>query len=192
MVVAVFEIEGWRPGIGDPTIWGWLTVANYALAVVMAVKAARADWRNSQFWAFLAMVMLALGINKQLDLQSLLTAVFRSNAIRHGWYDHRREMQKMFIEGTILLTAAAMVVVAFTFRKAGRWVLGALFGLALLCAFVAARAASFHHMGEVLNLRFLALRMNHILENTGIAIIAGSAAMARRQARGSARRRPRR
>jgi len=180
MVFAVFEIEGWRPGIGDPTIWGWITVANYALAFGLSVKAARIDGKNSNFWVFLAIAMLALGLNKQLDLQSLLTVILKNNALRHGWYDQRRELQKMFILIAFIVSAVSMVFVAFYFRKAGRYVIFALVGLSLVSTFIAARAASFHHMDELLNLRILALRLNHILENTGIAIIAASAAAVRR------------
>ena len=28
-------LYGWTPGIGDPTVWGWLTVANYAFSAFL-------------------------------------------------------------------------------------------------------------------------------------------------------------
>ncbi len=180
-------IYGWQPGIGDPTLWGWLTVLNYALACWMTVRAARSDWRNARFWALVAIAMLVLGVNKQLDLQSLFTAIFRQNAIDYGWYGHRRALQKTFIEATVIIAALVVAILAYHFRKSDRTVIGAICGLGLLGAFIAARAASFHHMDQLLDLRFLALRMNHILENAGIAVIAASAALAVRRRTGRTR-----
>ena len=168
-------IFGWSPQIGDPTLWGWLTVVNYFGAFFFASCATRVDWRHANFWIFVSLAMMALGINKQLDLQGLLTAVGREVAFQHDWYNDRRIFQKWFIE---LIAAGAMAILAvliFTGRKAGKPVLLATAGITLTTSFVIARAASFHHMDELLSLTFVALKMNHILENTGIVLVMAGA-----------------
>lgn len=175
-----WPLYGWQPGIGDPTLWGWLTVANYAVATGLALMAARADLANSRFWSWVAVLMVALGVNKQLDLQSLLTVVGRHLALAQHWYDQRREAQEIFIAVLAGLVALAMAGIAFHYRRRRPAVLTGIAGLALLGAFVIARAASFHHMDVLLNVRFLALRLNHLLENGGILIVAVSAALAAR------------
>lgn len=165
-------IYGWSPEIGDPTIWGWLTVANYFAAFVLAAWAARMDWRHANFWIFISLTMAALGVNKQLDLQGLLTAIGREIAYQYDWYQDRRIVQKWFIEAIGIGALATTTLLVVTGRKSGAPVLVATVGITLTAGFVIARAASFHHMDELLAIRFVALRLNHILENSGIACVS--------------------
>jgi hypothetical protein len=51
----------------------------------------------------------------------------------------------------------------------------AFIGLFFLLSFVVIRAASFHHIDRILDLRILHLRMNWILELSGILIVAAAA-----------------
>jgi hypothetical protein len=77
----------WSPGIGDPSAMGWVTVALYLAAAWLCFRSARssrildrygshARW-EPRLWALFVVVLLALGINKQLDLQSAFTEVMR-------------------------------------------------------------------------------------------------------------------
>jgi hypothetical protein len=66
----------WSPGIGDPTLMGWLTVALYAVGVwqcyrVVATHNGRIPRSELMIWWLMVFGFLALGINKQLDLQVL-------------------------------------------------------------------------------------------------------------------------
>jgi hypothetical protein len=164
-------IDGWSPGIGDPTVWGWLTVVNYLAAFIVAIRAARTDWQNSRFWIFVTFTMLLLGINKQLDLQTLFTDIGRDVAYHEGWYQERRVVQKIFIEGLSALTVLGCCVLLMLFRRSGLQVLFAMVGMAILFAFIVARAASFHYMDRALGLTFLAMTLNHWAENLGILIV---------------------
>lgn len=101
--------QTWSPGIGDATVWGWVTVALYALAALVAALTARAApfppasrLREQVFWTCLAVAMAALAVNKQLDLQSLMTALARCAAQTQGWYEDRRVVQMLFILGLVL------------------------------------------------------------------------------------------
>ena len=171
-------IYGWSPQIGDPTLLGWITVANDFAALFCAAWAVRADWRNANFWLVVALIMLALGINKQLDLQGLLAAVGREIAIQDGWYNDRRVFQKWFIELGIAASLAVMAILIFVARKSGKPVLLAIVGLALIGGFVIARTASFHHMDAILGLTFLAIKVNHVIENAGVIIVSLAALLA--------------
>ncbi|MBY0582483.1 MAG: hypothetical protein K2P68_06125 [Sphingomonas sp.] len=169
-------IYGWSPGIGDPTIWGWVTVANYFLAFISTAWAARKDWSNQYFWSIISIFMLALCINKQLDLQSLLTAVAREIARRGNWYQDRRIFQREFIELVIILSVSVIGLLIFLNRKAKIAVLGTITGTLFIAGFVVARAASFHHMDQALGISIFAFKLNHILENFGIMIVLISSA----------------
>ena len=86
LLLAAKPVEGqgwighWSPGIGDPSVMGWVTVALYLVAAwlcflcsrrsrVLARRASGARW-EPRLWGLFALFLLALGVNKQLDLQS--------------------------------------------------------------------------------------------------------------------------
>jgi hypothetical protein len=86
----------WVPGIGDPTIGGWVTVLLYLLACVSCWKTAgvvvRRDWSgqsDSHVWRAISIAFFLLGIIKQLDLQSAMTELGRIVAFAGGWYEQR-------------------------------------------------------------------------------------------------------
>ena len=169
----------WSPGIGDPTAMGWITVAVYlaaaAVALVVAIQApfpAASRRRERLFWALLAAMLLALAVNKQLDLQSYLTALGRCLAQHQGWFDRRRFVQEAVILG--LLVVMALLAVALW-----RWMRGtlarngaALAGLVLVLGFVAIRAVGFHHVDALIKLDVMNMRLNWLFELTGPVLIS--------------------
>ena len=171
----------WRAGIGDPTIIGWITVVAYLVASVISFQAAnRAQlngvrWRiDSHFWLMMGLLLLVLGINKQLDLQSLLTEFARAAAKSGGWYEQRREYQRLFIAsiaGTTMVGAAILMVWS---RRLSRSQQVALLGTCFLLAFIVIRAASFHYVDLLLSQSLLGARWNSILELLGIGLIGSS------------------
>jgi hypothetical protein len=186
-LLAVRPLEGqcligdWSPGIGDPSAAGWITVVLYLLAAWICLQCARRSLaadaytppggRETLVWAVFAAVLLALGINKQLDLQTAFTEVMRALARGEGWYEARRQYQFAFIVAIVVLAVSAGVALTAFTRRLDRTVnLGAL-GMVFLLAFVVVRAASFHHVGGMLRGRILHLRATSILEVSGIGIL---------------------
>ncbi len=174
----------WVPSIGDPTVLGWFSVAAYfASAALCAVYARRLDpstcprrlRRNRALWWGLAAVLVLLGLNKQLDLQSLLTAIGRGAAEARGWYRERRSIQFWFIVITATGGVALFSLIVFAMRRDWRRNGLALFGIAFLVGFILIRAASFHHVDAWLMRYVGAVRVNWIFEIIGIACIGTSA-----------------
>ena len=128
--------------------------------------------RERRFWVIAAGVLLLLAINKQLDLQSLLTMVARCHAQLSGWYDVRRGVQEAFI----YLVAAGAVVTMGLMTLLLRGILGrvwlALVGLGFVCAFVVIRAASFHHVDVFLGSTAAGMKLNWLLELPGPILVA--------------------
>lgn len=184
----------WTPGIGDPSLMGWATVVLYGGAALLCWSASgaadpsggsileRGLWgrrergRDRRFWRCLALVFAVLAINKQLDLQSLLTELARIEALGHGWYDDRRFWQVAFIAGLTLCGLAAALAGAIVLRRRPAPVRLALAGLLFTLCFVVARAASFHHVDRFLAARIGGWHMNWLLEWAGILTVAGAAA----------------
>jgi hypothetical protein len=182
----------WRPGIGDPTFLGWLTVAAYAAAALYAMRcfsaARRAESRfrahdpeiardqraMKHLWLLISLTMVLLGLNKQLDLQTLLIQNVRDRAYAHGWYDDRRRYQVDFI---LVMTAAAVlfgIAMSLRLRRVLPRVIVAIAGMGMLVLFVLVRASSFHYVDRALSMggRF---RLNAIIELSGIGLIIGAA-----------------
>lgn len=183
----------WHPGVGDATVLGWVTVLAYFLAAFLAFRAmmlhrasaqlgsARALSTNDEheerllvrFWAVVVLVMLVLGVNKQLDLQTWLTEVGRDVSRSQGWYERRRPVQAAFIVLIALVGGASTLLLARTMRRALRRVIGAVLGIGALVTFVVVRAASFHYVDVLLGRG--RVHLNWVLELGGIALIATSA-----------------
>ena len=176
-------IGDWRPGIGDPTLLGWFTVAAYFVAACCCWRA-RAHARRAlapaargsvRVWRLLAFGLLALGVNKQLDLQSAVTALGRTMARTQGWEGHREALQRGFVVGVAVLAATVCVWLAvLAGRELGRVAI-ALLGWTGLCLFVGIRAASFHHVDRMLGLTWAGASLNAIVELGGIAVVTAGA-----------------
>jgi hypothetical protein len=171
-------IAGWTPGIGDPTIIGWITVLNYCLGAFFCYRATQIDWRNSGIWTFLGICLFLLAVNKQLDLQSFFTQLARNTAKAGGWFEDRRTFQREFIIVLSVLSMCGCAGILFLIRKRSRQIQIALIGFILLVSFIVIRAASFHHVDVMLGYAVGKLALNQMLENAGIFVIMAGAIMA--------------
>jgi len=162
----------WRPGIGDPTIGGWVTVLLYFLAVISCWKTARnsylSDWK---VWYAISVLLFAMGINKQLDLQSALTELGRVLAYQEGWYANRQTVQLYFIAAVAFVCGWGVIALIVDARRAPLPTWLALLGATFLIAFVVIRAASFHHIDRLITSSIFGFRWNWILEMGGIIVV---------------------
>jgi hypothetical protein len=176
-ILAFTDADHWKPGIGDPTFMGWFTVFAYFVALVLAFRAARTapfetggPWKltGRKFWWFMTGLLLCMGINKQLDLQTWFTLTGKAMAKSEGWYERRRIFQGLFIAaislGGIAATAAVLCILRTRLKEFGLAIIGIIF----LGCFIVVRAASFHHVDQLLLSRIGGLRINWILEVGGI------------------------
>lgn len=174
LLFAATQDGRWHLGIGDPTIWGWLTVVVYLAAVArcfIKAKRSRDEGMPYQFWLWLGVLLLLLSINKQLDLQTWLSQTIRDLSVAHGWYEQRRLLQMAFV----VTVGAAMVILLLTLRIY-LWNLWRNYklvwsGLILLCAFILIRAASFHHVDILIRQSLFGLELNVLLENLALVMI---------------------
>jgi len=183
----------WHLGIGDPDAIAWCIVAAYAVAVALSgwayVTAARGARRLAgiddseaknqrtlaRVWFAVAFVMLALGTNKQLDLQTWLLQTARRTAFEGGWYGDRRRYQADIIGIMLLVSMVSATVLVFLLRRVLRRILITLAGLAMLVMFVTIRAISFHYVDYVLQMGGR-LGVDVTLELAGVLLIITSTA----------------
>jgi hypothetical protein len=190
----------WHAGIGDPTVMGWVTVLCYAAVTALACwawasrRSAASRYRNdpaearnqrmmSRFWMLCTALLGALGVNKQLDLQSWFTQSLRDISVRGGWYDDRRKYQVEFVVGLFIFGVAGTLLLAYWLRHIFRRAAVALAGIGLLLCFVVIRAASYHYVDRLLMVG--TIRLNWVFEIGGIALIGFGILSSERQARRS-------
>ncbi|MTH58623.1 hypothetical protein GL300_05300 [Paracoccus litorisediminis] len=164
----------WSPRIGDPNIGAWITVAAYLACCVLALMVLRRRPRGAAtgLWAVIAPLTGFLAVNKQLDLQSALTAAGRCMAHMQGWYDYRFFVQIAFIAILVMVVVMALMTGLRLLR--GQLLSNglALLGLAILCGFVLVRAVGFHHVDRLISMDFANIRFNFLFENAGLVMIA--------------------
>jgi len=178
MILTDCVFDRWSPGIGDPTVMGWVTVAAYGVAAILCFATFHRSGGKSVrfFWLVLAVLLAFLMINKQLDLQSALTAVGRCVSKMQGWYEERKPVQVLFIIGIIFASLIFGWVMFRAMRQHVRTTWLAMVGLVFLLSFVAVRAIGFHDFDVFIGLRIYNIRMNWVLELGGITMIAANAA----------------
>lgn len=169
----------WSPGLGDPSIFGWITVALYIVAAAMSLLRARDGFSGRYpqfaevrfFWAGLAFLLALMAVNKQFDFQTLFTTIGRCAALDQGWYGDRQGVQRGFIMVLIAVAGIGGAALLWLMRNTlGRlWLV--LTGLGLLIFFVLMRASSFHHMDIFINTELMGLRMNWVVEMGALALI---------------------
>ena len=190
----------WQPGIGDPTVMGWVTVLCYATVTGLAMWAwisrriasdrhhatpseARNQVMMARLWMLCTVLLAALGVNKQLDLQSWFTQMLRDISVRGGWYEDRRKYQVEFVIGLFVFGVAGTLLLAYWLRHIFRRAAVALAGIGLLLCFVVIRAASYHYVDRLLMIG--PIRLNWVFEIGGIALIAFGIVNSEMQARRS-------
>ena len=182
----LFEIltpDRWRLHFGDQNVFGWTITVTYFLVSFLCLRAALYSVKNGQsnlradriMWLCIAFILLMLGINKQLDLQTLLTSVGREIAKAQGWYYMRRKVQAVFVLIAALSCVLIMVVMFRRFKDMLRQNRLVFVGLVCLAAFILIRTASFYHVDYMFRKHdiFMALNMKIICE-LGALIIVGA------------------
>ena len=180
--------DAWSPGIGDPHIMGWITVAVYAACALAALHLSIRNpfngpgaWRERLFWAGVCALMACLAVNKQLDLQTLMTAIGRCHAKLNGWYNERQAMQRGFIRALALGAFLLALGTAWFLRASLRRNALAVLGLAFVLGFVVIRAVGFHDVDHLISTEVMSIRVNWILELSGLVLILLNALIRQRR-----------
>ncbi len=207
-------MDGWRPGIGDPTFLGWFTVFGYFVGTFVCWKNFRAQLDRLKLlgshglkstasdrdgglaeglgWLAISALMGLLGINKQLDLQTGLAELGRELALSQGWYAERRLVQALFIASLAIVGLLVGVRLVRWARRGSSALRFAVGGACTLLFFIVIRAASFHHLDVVLGSVLAGTYLHRILELVGVAIVVVAAWKAPRRIRPKAKPAPNR
>jgi hypothetical protein len=148
-------LQFWISNLGDQYISSLINTVLYFVSFVAVIL----KWRNlsqtqalsgeRNLWLFLIFIILALGINKQLDFQSLLIAQGREIARSMGLLDMRRQFQALFVYALSVTIGCIVLFLIIATRKLWRRNTPAFLGLGILCIYIVTRASSMSHLGFI-------------------------------------------
>jgi magnesium-transporting ATPase (P-type) len=168
---------------GHLTPLGWAVAVVYVLGALCCARAGRVTQQDGrrcsnkqQPWWVITAVLLFLGINKLLNLQTTLINLGRATAWTESWHQYQRVAQVVFV---VLFTLALLAVFA-AFLKKCRWFVKErplpLAGVLILFLFVVIRVSTLNHVEALFHLNLYDNYWGWILELGGTACIAWSAA----------------
>ncbi len=172
-------LGNWSPSFHDNFFLGWVITGSYFACAIMAAVFATflnqmEEKKPFHFWLLISIIMIGLGINKQLDVQTLLTEVGRQLSYTQEWYEMRRIVQLLFMTALFAAGVAAFAWFTISFRDLLRRYVFAFCGLFFLLSYMVIRAAAFHHVGELIQYDLQGIRMKWVLELAGIYMIIGA------------------
>ncbi|HMI20299.1 MAG TPA: hypothetical protein VK533_12205 [Sphingomonas sp.] len=190
-------IGGLSSIVGDPSLDGWATFLVYLVAAWLCAANARKSatlaatgvrqvaqaQSRRRFWIVLAVLLLLLGLTRQLDLQALAAQMTRSALHQDGVYEERSGLQIGLIAVIGIFGTIGLLIALFSFRRAEASVLIALVGAALLALFTVIRTISLHDVDQLLHhdVGIPHVHVNNLIEIGTLAVIAGASfAFARR------------
>ncbi len=122
LAIAAEVVSAWHAEIGDPTLFGWLTVLVCFAAVVRCIQKSKESKHfggNYQFWLYLAAFLFLLGINKQLNLQAWLVEIMQNRARTYGWYGYKQSIFTICI--SMLGVGILLAMLRFRLYLASSW-----------------------------------------------------------------------
>jgi hypothetical protein len=150
---AIIELfRAWASELGDHHLLPWINTVVYCLTFIAALYRRKllgdmnAPGIERYFWLFLAFALFVLGVNKQLDFQTLLIEVGRYVARKGGWMEQRRLAQAWFTYALCGAAGFGVILLVVSMRRAWRRNASALIGLAILCVYTLFRAGSISHV----------------------------------------------
>jgi hypothetical protein len=175
-------ISDWRTSIAEADMADWVTVTIYFCGALLSARAAGYAWlrrqtRERTFWRITAVLLVFLGVNELLDLQTLLTSIGRAHAKAHGWYGEHRRVQYTFTVALGLVAGFTGLAALWLTRRTHASVRLALVGLVFIGLFVLVRAASFHHADAILGRGMPVFNLGTLQEIAGALIVAIAAAL---------------
>ncbi len=193
---------GWMFQVGDPTFGAWLVTIGYIVSSAMCTRIFFCEKEieivigNSYlsiqldsrlFWLACGIFTLAMGLNKQLDFQTLLIELLQEKSGNSLVENASRTGAISFF---LLVTASAgytYLVFSSLANKCGSTIRLGLLGLTLILIYIAYRASAIHHFQGAVQSGSNFDKLILFSEPAGVLFLIFAASNPLRQAMGSYR-----
>lgn len=175
----MYFIDRWLSRSGDTTFWSWMITALYVLVIILAfryLKKIRSDRDYHMLWLAISIFLLAMGINKQLDIQTLFLMSGRYTFFKLGLWRYGRTAIKILALLIFGGTAFAILWVFIRTRPVLHRAKSAVAGVLILIFFALIRAGSMLGIRDILIIQYIIWHI-HALELLGLLLILLSLAM---------------
>jgi hypothetical protein len=163
---------------GDPLLSGTLFMIAYGITALLILRAAHpAPARERGFWRLCGFLFLFQLANTHLDLHALVWTGGRCLAHAQGWYDHRREIQVMFLALVAVMIVLLLLVVLKLFYRNILQNLLLTAGVTLALGFTLVKGVNYHGFEQVLNRQMGPFYIADLIEFSGIMLALAAAVL---------------
>lgn len=165
----------WREYRGDYSLAGWVLTFGYLFCAVLLFlclkNSAFTDFKEKLFWVSLFGIIVLFAINKQLDLQLLITDIARTAAKEYQVYEQRKPFQIRVIALFASIALGLFGLVSVLVWKSHKTLLLALTGVAVIFGYFVLRLVSYHAIEEIMKQRYVFISLYDVLELAGVALV---------------------
>lgn len=164
----------WLSKSGDHTFWSWVITFMYILVIIMSIYYTgkiRGEKEKHFFWVCISVFILAMGINKQLDFQILLTMIGKSIAWDLNILDFSRLIWKTLAVGIFVSVVISGIFILYKSRKILRSEKLSLGGVTIMLLFTLIRVGSISHIRLAMFVQYYLISKIHAVELLGLLLI---------------------
>jgi hypothetical protein len=163
----------WAKHRGDPTVLGWGITILYGLAALTCLyctglldtkRSPPISELHAWFWWMIVVILVLVGVNKQLDLQMLLADIGRTYSKSQGWYDQRRPIQIRVLALGACVGMAGLLRVGYKLKRAPKSTWFALWGVIFLGVNILIHMVSLHSIEHLLMSSGMGVSIENALE----------------------------
>lgn len=149
-----YQTGYWKTYRGDYSLSGWIITFFYAVCclslIIFFLRTSFVTLLDQLFWFGIFGVIVFVSINKQLDLQMLITDVMRTALKEYQLYETRKPFQIRIISLFATLGVGTISFVMYLFRKSHKSMFVALGGIGTIFSFLVLRLISYHKIEALL------------------------------------------
>jgi len=167
-------ISIWLSKSGDHTFWSWVITLTYAVVIVLSIVYTRKIKEEKErhfLWVCISLFILAMGINKQLDFQILLSMIGKSIAWDLQILNSGRLIWKTLAVGIFFTVMITGIVILYKTRTILNKEKLSLTGVMTLLFFTLIRVGSISHIWFAIVLQYFIISKIHAVELLGLLVI---------------------
>ncbi|MBI9097872.1 MAG: hypothetical protein JEY91_05320 [Spirochaetaceae bacterium] len=138
-------LNNWLSKSGDDTFWSWVITLMYVVTIVFSIyyiQKIKNDEPKHFLWVCISIFLLVLGINKQLDIQILLSMVARFVTKHLGLSEYHYLIHNIVTLSLFVSMITVSIIVLIRIRTIIMQSLIPLSAVTILMVFILLRAAS--------------------------------------------------
>ncbi len=180
MVSKGYKTGLWKDKRGDNSFSGWVVTLWYIFCslflLYFLLRLPAVPWRERIFWYVVCAAVVFLAINKQLDLQMLVTDVLRTAAREYQVYTVRKSFQIRVVSLFASLGLSFLLLLLSVLRNFHKSLYLAVAGVSCLFSFLVLRLISYHGIDAVFSRRIGCFTLFETMEIAGGFLICSSMA----------------